>query len=181
MFIKGYIALFVAFVIATLILYLPIFFIMKKKGMGFIRQSSYLFLFFSLFLIVFSTIILFGLPIHFTTEHILNLQPLQWLWEENINQRVMTEIGPNIMIFIPLGFFTPIVFKRMREFHMTALAVFSITFCIEFFQYFIGRSCDVDDLIANLSGGIIGYGIYRILNYFFKNYAWWGKFMGVHA
>lgn len=179
MLIKGYITLFAAFIAATIILYLPISSILKKKGVGIIRQSSCLFLFFSLFLVVFATIILFNLPISFNPERrILNLQPLQWVWEENIKQRIVEEIRPNIMIFIPLGFFIPIVFLRMRKFYTTVLAIFAVTFCIEFFQYFIGRSCDIDDLIANLLGGTVGYGIYKVLSCFFKRNSWWNKFIG---
>ena len=180
MMLQGYINLLVIFITTTAIVYLPIFFILKNKGRGFIRQLSYLLCFWSFFLIIFVTIILFNLPIDFKPkQYLLNLQPLQWLWEGNIKQRVMTEIVPNIMIFIPLGIFTPIAFKRMRKFYMTALVAFTVTFSVEFFQYFIGRSSDIDDLIANLSGGIIGYGIFKMISYLFKNKKWWNKFVGV--
>lgn len=182
MMIQGYINLLVVFIAATAVLYFPIFIILKNNGKGFIRQSSYLLFFFSFFLIVFATTILFNLPFDFKPErYILNLQPLRWLWEGNIKQRIMTEIRPNIMIFIPLGFFTPIVFKRMRRCSMTAMFIFAVTFSVEFFQYFIGRSSDIDDLIANLLGGILGYAIFKIFNYFFKNRMWWNKFAGAEV
>ena len=176
MMIQGYINLFAIVIAATVILQLPIFFILKKKGKGLIRQSSYLLCFWSFFIIVFATIILFNLPFRFDPgQSVLNLSPFQWLREGNIMRRIMTEIRPNILLFIPLGLFIPIVFKRMRKLHMTALIVFTVTLSVEFFQYFIGRSSDIDDLIANLSGGIIGYGIFRILMLMFKNKQWWNK------
>ena len=179
MMLKGYINLFIFVIVATIILYLPVFFISMKKGKGFIRQLSYLLWFWSVFLIVFATIIFFNLPIHLNPEQsVLNLRPLHWLWEENIWQRFMAEIRPNILIFIPLGIFTPIVFKRMRKFYMTALFAFILTLSVELFQYFIGRSSDIDDIIANLLGGIIGYGIFKILSYLFKNTKWWNKLLG---
>lgn len=177
MMLPGYINLFVIFITTTAILYLLIFFISKKKGKCFIGHLSYLLCFWSIFFIVFTTIILFNLPIDFKPkQYILNLQPLKWMWEGNIKHRIMTEIGPNIMLFIPFGIFTPIAFKRMRKIYMTALAAFIFAFSVEFFQYFIGRSSDIDDLIANLSGGIIGYGIFKIFSYLFKNKKWWNKF-----
>jgi len=182
MMLQGYINLLIIFITTTAILYLPVFFILKKKGRGVIRQFSYLLCFWSFFFIVFLTILLFNLPIDFEPKrHILNLQPLRWLWERNIGRRIMTEIGPNIMIFIPLGVFTPIVFERMRKLYRTALAAFVVTFSVEFFQYFIGRSSDIDDLIANLSGAIIGYGIFKIFSYIFKNGTWWNKFVGAEV
>lgn len=175
----GYIALFVIFITISAILYLPIFFVLRRKGKESIRQLSYLLYFCSFFIIIFATIILFGLPINFNPErYILNLKPLLWLKDESIRNRIIGEIIPNIMIFVPFGIFTPIVFKRMRKFYMTALVVLVLTFSIEFFQYFIGRTSDIDDLIANFLGGIIGYGIFKFFSYFFKNNSWWIKFAG---
>ena len=82
MMIQGYINLFTIVISATVILQLPIFFILKKKKTGLIRQSSYLLCFWSFFIVVFATIILFNLPFHFSPEQsVLNLQPLQWLRE----------------------------------------------------------------------------------------------------
>lgn len=37
---------------------------------------------------------------------------------------------------------------------------------IEFVQYFIGRSCDIDDLTMNTLGGCIGYGVYCVIKHF---------------
>lgn len=34
------------------------------------------------------------------------------------------------------------------------------SFSIEFIQYFIGRSADIDDLILNTLGGMLGFGVY---------------------
>ena len=85
---------------------------------------------------------------------------------------------PNIIIFIPLGIFIPIVFIKLRKVYKTALILFLVTFSIEFFQYFIGRLSDIDDIITNLLGGIIGYGIFKVFNYLFKDKEMWNKFIG---
>ena len=50
--------------------------------------------------------------------------------------------------------------------------IFVLTFSIEFFQYFIGRSADINDIITNLLGGIIGYEIFALSNALFKNRKW---------
>ncbi len=57
----------------------------------------------------------------------------------------------------------------MRKLYRMVLIVFLVTFSVEFFQYFIGRLSDIDDIITNLLGDIIGYGIFKILNYLFKD------------
>ena len=169
MMMDGYIKLFFGVIAISVVLQIPVFFVLRKKDRGFARQLCFLLCFWSFFLVVFATIILFNLPLRFEPEQsALNLQPLKWLWEGKILQRINTEIVPNIAVFIPLGLFAPIAVKRMRKFHITVLTVFALTLGIESFQYFIGRSSDIDDLIANLSGGIIGYGIYKICNYLYE-------------
>jgi len=164
--IQGYIKIFIIFIAATAVLYLPIFFILKKKGHGLTRSLSYLFCFWSFSLIIYATTIFLNLPFNFKPVlHKLNLQPLLWLLEDNLRQRIAIEIIPNIMLFIPLGIFLPTAFKRMRKLKRTALVAFILTFSVEFFQYFIGRTSDIDDAILNVLGGIIGYGLFKMFSY----------------
>ena len=174
--IQGYMILFAVVIASSAVICAISFFVMKKKGRGFVRQLSYLLCFWSFFLIIFSTIILFNLPFYFNpASSVLNLQPLQWLWEDDVKQRIVDEIIPNILLFIPFGLFAPIVFRRLRKIYFAALAVFLLTLSIEVFQFFIGRSSDIDDLIANLLGGIIGFGIFMALGRLFKNKTWWNQ------
>lgn len=177
MMIQGYINLVIIFIAVTAALYLTISLISKSSDRGFIRSSSYLLCFWSFSFIIFATVILFNLPLDFNSgRYILNLQPMQWLWEGTLDPTIITETILNIMLFIPLGFFLPIAFKTMRKFYMTALAAFVVTFSIEFFQYFIGRVSDIDDLIQNVLGGIIGYGIFKLCSFVFSNRTLWNKF-----
>ena len=50
-----------------------------------------------------------------------------------------------------------------------------MTFSIELFQYFIGRSSDIDDIITNLLGGIIGFIVFKLLDRFLKKTTFWNK------
>jgi len=172
--ISAYVTLALIFIMAISILYLPILFFLKKRGVAIIRQLSCLALFCSSFLIVFATILF--TPITFTPEiYILNITPFDWLNNANM---FVAEVIPNIMMFIPLGIFVPIVFAKTRKFYKTAVIALLVTFSVEAFQYFIGRSSDIDDIIANLAGGIIGYGIFKFLNILLKNKIWWSKLLG---
>lgn len=134
---------------------------------------------FSTLLIIFATIIVFT-KITFSPEvHHLSLIPFErFKGNVNILKTINTEMIPNIIIFIPLGIFIPIVFIKLRKVYKTALILFLVTFSIEFFQYFIGRLSDIDDIITNLLGGIIGYGIFKVFNYLFKDKEMWNKFIG---
>lgn len=68
----------------------------------------------------------------------------------------------NIAIFIPFGLFISKVLKTTRF-----LPIFIISFiasgCIEGVQLYIGRAFDVDDVILNCIGSILGWFIYVML------------------
>ncbi|MCL2409580.1 MAG: VanZ family protein [Oscillospiraceae bacterium] len=176
--IEAYFTLAVIVFAAMSILYLPILFFQKKRGRGVLRQCSYIALFWSGFLIVFATIF-FTWPITFSPEqYLLNLIPFQWLQEVNVRREFVEFVIPNIMMFIPFGYFMPVVFQSMRKLYKTTCVAFILSLCVEFVQYFIGRSSNVDDLITNSLGGIIGYGIFRISHKIFQNKTCWNKLIG---
>lgn len=69
----------------------------------------------------------------------------------------------NVIMFIPLGFLLPKVFKKLRKFWKVLLATAGIIIFVELAQLFsLMGSCDVDDLILNVLGAAIGYILYRI-------------------
>ncbi len=174
--IEAYVRLAIIFIIIISIVYLPILFELKKKGKTVIRQMSYIGLICSIFLIIFATCLF--MPINFHSEaHIINLKPFNWIGNTDSFDKFVVEKIPNIMLFIPLGFFIPTVFKNMRKFWKTSLVAFCITFSIEFFQYFAGRSSDIDDIIMNLFGAIIGYALFGLFNRCFVRTKWWNRFL----
>lgn len=74
----------------------------------------------------------------------------------------------NVALFIPLGVLVPLTFRKMRSaWGMLAVAVVA-SILIETLQWvgrFVGnpRWSDVDDLIFNVLGALIGYAIARLL------------------
>lgn len=69
----------------------------------------------------------------------------------------------NVVMFIPLGFFLPYIWKRQRSFVKLFLSVTVLILLVETVQYFTALgSCDVDDLILNLLGAVIGYGVWKL-------------------
>ena len=67
----------------------------------------------------------------------------------------------NIGMFLPIGFFPALLWHRPRWWK-TVLMGFAASFTIEFVQFFIGRSTDVDDLILNTTGALLGYLLSRL-------------------
>ena len=73
-------------------------------------------------------------------------------------------LGGNVGMFIPLGFFLPMVFANLQKLWKTLLASAGIVCAIELLQLFsLLGNCDVDDLILNIMGVAIGYGIFAII------------------
>ena len=74
-------------------------------------------------------------------------------------------LGGNILMFIPLGFFLPLLFPRLRKLGKTLLTTALIITAVEIIQLLtLVGSCDVDDLILNVLGAAIGYGFYKVTN-----------------
>ena len=72
----------------------------------------------------------------------------------------------NILLFVPLGYFLPSFFARERlrpEFTIPICMCISIAVEISQFMTRTG-SLDVDDVLLNTIGGIIGYLIYAFLH-----------------
>ena len=62
----------------------------------------------------------------------------------------------NMLMFIPMGIMLPLVFKNINKKNIFVIAIL-ITLSIEILQPIVGRSFDIDDIIMNFIGSIIGY------------------------
>ncbi len=62
-------------------------------------------------------------------------------------------------MFIPYGFFSSYFLKEKNGIIIFLLTTI-LSFSIEYIQLQIGRVFDIDDIILNVIGGLIGYGIY---------------------
>lgn len=73
----------------------------------------------------------------------------------------VVNIFGNVLAFAPFGFFLPIVSSQNRSFLSVALYSFEFSLCVELIQLsFQVGTFDVDDLIMNTLGGILGYLIF---------------------
>lgn len=77
----------------------------------------------------------------------------------------------NIFAFSPFGFFLPEISPKMRNFWKVLSMSFLVTMCIECTQLVTKLGVfDVDDLIMNTLGGVIGYGLYCIARKLYRNF-----------
>ncbi|MDD3360392.1 MAG: VanZ family protein [Hespellia sp.] len=70
----------------------------------------------------------------------------------------------NMLLFVPLGFLCPLLDRTYEKFRHTLLLGFALTLFVEISQLFtLYRVTDIDDLLANTLGTIIGYLCFRLL------------------
>lgn len=75
----------------------------------------------------------------------------------------------NLIIFLPLGYISPLVFYKMQKFIRILILSFILSLSIETSQYiFACGHTDIDDIILNTISGIIGYWIYILTLKSFK-------------
>lgn len=73
----------------------------------------------------------------------------------NFNSQVLG----NILLFVPFGYFAS-HYAKIKKFSAVSFITLLVSLTIEVVQKYIGRSFDIDDIILNVLGGIIGFLIY---------------------
>lgn len=77
----------------------------------------------------------------------------------------------NLLLLMPLGFMAPLIWTRFRSASQAALLCLAASLCIEMLQYMGSflvfnirwKSVDVDDVIVNVAGGMLGFVLSKAL------------------
>ena len=94
----------------------------------------------------------------------VNLIPMVNLLDYEIFREMLINVIGNTTMFIPLGIVWPSVFRKLDTHGKVIGAGVGFSLCIEILQLpFYDRVSDVDDLILNSLGFLIGYGIYLLV------------------
>ena len=71
----------------------------------------------------------------------------------------------NVALFIPLGFFPPLLWDTCRKLWKTVALAATIMTIVELTQVLTLRGqCDIDDVILNTLGAAIGYSLFHLAN-----------------
>lgn len=86
----------------------------------------------------------------------------------NIKFWIINLVG-NLILLVPLVTIVPLIYKKYRNIKSIVLLCFSVSIIIEFLQYismYFGnrRSVDIDDVILNTLGALIGFAIFKLIN-----------------
>lgn len=89
-----------------------------------------------------------------------NFVPFKEIFRYSIgSDKFIKNVIGNIALFIPYGFLTS-YFLDNKKLSVISILTIIISLTIESVQYYIGRVFDIDDIILNLIGGIIGFLIF---------------------
>lgn len=99
-----------------------------------------------------------------------NVIPFQSIWEftklmfSGYFLRGFNNIIGNIFVFAPFGYFVPLLYKKCQKAKIVILAGFCVSLVLEICQYvlYLG-SADIDDIILNLLGVILGFLFFKIV------------------
>ena len=143
----------------------------KNKNVNWKRELQLLLVYICIVVIVRFTFCPFGKvdgkiqPLIFDIEKMfpfrINLLPFVYLFDyEIINEAVLNFAG-NTLMFVPVGIVFPIVYKKLDTHIKVLTAGVGFSLAIEILQLpFYDRVSDIDDVILNSLGYILGYLIY---------------------
>jgi glycopeptide antibiotics resistance protein len=104
------------------------------------------------------------IPLKSISRSIQSLDSFHWSMLTN-------NLFGNILAFVPFGLFIPIYISYAKK--ATRMVLFSLTFSIiiELTQIIVRAGAfDIDDLILNSLGGLLGYFIYVLLCKYFPSF-----------
>ncbi len=101
-----------------------------------------------------AVLIIIGVPNfeYITWQPTINLIPFNDFSVRNIVGMIL-----NIVMFVPFGFFLPVYFERYKKWYHTLAAGIITSLLIEIIQLYTFRATDIDDLLMNTFGTIIGF------------------------
>ena len=81
----------------------------------------------------------------------------------------LRQVFLNVIMTLPFGFLFPLTQNKRAKLGMTVFFCFLMSLGIELLQPFFDRSSDITELITNVAGGVLGYGLYVM----FKPVTFW--------
>ena len=141
--------LFVETIASSLFLIPPIFSLHRSRNWEPRKTISYIL--FSLYLAAVYDAA--GLPniLYISFDPRCNLTPFLYMFSDYQSSVL------NVLLFFPLGLSLPLLWKSFRNARYTLLLGFSASLLIEFLQIFTHRATDINDLLTNTAGTILGY------------------------
>lgn len=136
--------------IAASVFIIPIFCIFGKLFFHNVKRTV-LYVVFAFYLVAILSLVGFPSIIYVQLDPSINIIPFFDMISDFKNACL------NILLFIPLGVFLPLLWDKYRNIKPTFIVGLCVTCIIEITQIFTLRSTDINDIITNTAGTLIGY------------------------
>ena len=84
------------------------------------------------------------------------------IWETTVQSHAF--FIENILMFIPFGILIPVAFSKIHGVVRCTAVAFVCSILLEGMQFITERGfCELDDVVTNTVGAMIGYVLYRII------------------
>lgn len=116
---------------------------------------------YGLIFILVSMLSVTGIPSIYNLHFVTNIN---WIPFKDITTNSLQYIL-NIILFVPLGLVIPLLWKRFASLQKTFRISFLFSLTIELSQLFNFRTTDIDDLLMNTLGGVIGFYLFKFVKH----------------
>ncbi|MFT8311123.1 MAG: VanZ family protein [Sporolactobacillus sp.] len=134
---------------------------MNQKHMAAVLFIGYL------AVLVFATLLTHNYYTYGKSSNLILFSSIRLMLRSGSFPLILKNIGGNVLLFFPLGFLLPILIQPKRHFVIRQLLVgCCISLLIELCQYFFAeRIFDIDDVLLNTIGAMMGWGCYVIIRF----------------
>jgi len=106
----------------------------------------------------------YPLPGQVVDDNLIPFHTLRIYWDDLGSPFWMRNLFGNLGLLFPLGLLGPIALPVLGRWWRLALVAILYSGTIEFTQLFIpDRSADVDDIIVNVIGAMLGFAVYALV------------------
>lgn len=118
-------------------------------------------------ILVFATLFTHNYYTYGRSSNLLIFSSIKLMLRSGSSALIMKNIFGNVLLFLPLGFLLPMIIRLKHGFVWQLLFGFSVSLIIESCQYlFAARIFDIDDIVLNTIGTVIGCLIYVMIRFF---------------
>lgn len=140
-------------IVLSIVIILRVSYFMKSDKKMVLHEEIFSLLFFAYILALFQLVV--EQDVYFGSG--FNLRPFEEIFRYEIGSyNFYRQVIGNILLFVPFGYFAT-SYARIKGVGGITIITLLCSSIIETVQYFIGRCFDIDDIILNVVGGIIGF------------------------
>lgn len=143
----------------VIIVSLRITYLLKNKT-RFILYKELLALSFIIYILCLFQVVTFQDTVSWSSN---NFIPFREMFRYHIGSRLFIKnVLGNVLLFLPFGFFCS-YYLDVKKAYIPAILTLVASVSIECVQMAIGRVFDIDDIMLNIAGGLLGYLMYYLI------------------